>query len=163
MFEDLRRCMGFDQSTVSVDQTVFCTIAQQAFDVAFNRPAISASSHNADLNAIQHSKDLYTFVSCLMPSRGSVIMCGDFNLPDIDWSVDKSLNCYNGTCTGIFLDFCYNFGLHQLVNSPTRADNILNLVLGNDYACILNVKVSEPFSTSDHFQVRFDRRGSWIF
>jgi hypothetical protein len=64
--------------------------------------------------------------------------------------------CLNGTCTGIFLNFCYNFGLRQLVNSPTRADHILDLVLSNDYACVLNVNVFEPFSTSDHCQVRFD-------
>jgi hypothetical protein len=85
-------------------------------------------SHNTDLKAIQYLKDLCICVSSLIPSKGSVILCEDFSLPDIDWSVNNSLNSLGAACSGIFLDFCYNFGLLQFVNGPTRVDNTLNLV-----------------------------------
>jgi hypothetical protein len=83
-------------------------------------------------------------------------MCGNFNLPDIDWSVDNSLNCLSATCSGTFLDMCCNFGLHPLVSSPTRVNNTLDLVLNNGCNCVLAVKVFEPLSTSDHSRVRCD-------
>ena len=46
--------------------------------------------------------------------------------------------------------------MEQFVLSPTRNDNILDLVFSNDHNCILNVRISEPFSTSDHNSVLFD-------
>jgi hypothetical protein len=78
---------------------------------------------------------------CLIRSKDSVILCVDFNLPDIDWPVDNSLKSLSATCSGIFLDFCYNFGLHQFVNGSTGVDNTLDLVLNDDCKCVLNVKI----------------------
>jgi hypothetical protein len=59
-------------------------------------------------------------------------------------------------CSGIFLEFCHSHGLNQYVTSPTRSDNILDLVSCNDYKCVQNISIFEPFSTSDHSQVRFN-------
>jgi hypothetical protein len=100
-------------------------------------------------------RDLCDCISDIYPVNSTVIICGDFNLPNIDWSVDNCLKCCDVTCSGLFLDFLYTHGLQQLVSSPTRLDHILDLVFCNNYNYVLNVLPAAPFSTSDHCQVHF--------
>jgi hypothetical protein len=95
-------------------------------------------------------------VISLYPLNGTVIICGDFNFQSIDWSADSSLLTSSVTCTGIFLEFYYTHGLRQLVCKLTRGERILDLVLSNDIHSVLNYRILEPFSTSDHSQVSFD-------
>ena len=114
------------------------------------------SSSNKDPVAVQYTTDLCNCLTSLFPSNGSVIVCGDFNLPNINWSTCNSIHCSKDSCSGIFLDFYYTFGMHQLVTEPTRLDNILDLVLCSDFGCVLNTRSVTPFSTSDHSSVRFD-------
>jgi hypothetical protein len=92
----------------------------------------------------------------LFPVNSPALICGDFNLPMIDWSLDNCSLCSDSTCSGIFLDFYYNHGLCQCVTTPTRYNNVLDLIFTNDINCVLNVGSIEPFSTSDHNQVCFD-------
>jgi hypothetical protein len=56
----------------------------------------------------------------------------------------------------VFLDLYYNYDLHQFVSTPTRLDSLLDLVFCNDHNCVFNPRSVDPFSTSDHNQVRFD-------
>jgi hypothetical protein len=105
--------------------------------------------------AVQYVRDLCDCISSLYPANSAVILCGDFNFPNIDWSVNNCLRCSNSTCSGLFLEFFYNHGLQQFVSSPTRYMHTLDLVLCNDSNCVINTKILEPFSTSDHCQVSF--------
>ena len=54
----------------------------------------------------------------------------------------------------------FDNGLHQLNESPTRADNIYyiyyNLVLVNDHLIVDNLEVGPPLGNSDHNTVMFD-------
>jgi hypothetical protein len=113
-------------------------------------------SSDTDLAAVRYISDLCNCVNRLYPLNGTVIICGDFNFPSIDWSADSSLLTSNVTCTGIFLEFYYTHGLRQLVCEPTRGERILDLVLSNDIHSVPNCRILEPFSTSDHSQVSFD-------
>jgi hypothetical protein len=113
-------------------------------------------SNNTDPEAVQYINDLRACVVSLMPSNGSIILCGDLNLLSIDWSALDVPDGNHNSCTGIFLELCHNHGLYQFVDFPTRLDNILDLVLSNDSSCVLNTKPAEPFSTSDHIKVCFD-------
>jgi hypothetical protein len=92
-------------------------------------------------------------VDALLPIDSPVLICGDFNLPNIDWSIDNCALCSDSTCDGVFLELYYNRGLQQFVSMPTRLDNILDLVFCNDYNCIFNPRTAEPFSTSDYNRV----------
>ena len=52
-----------------------------------------------------------------------VILQGDFNLPEIDWS------CYSSPTNAMydkFIDFLNEFGLSQFVHEPTRISNTGN-------------------------------------
>jgi hypothetical protein len=86
-----------------------------------------------------------------------VLTCGDFNLPDINWSIDNCVLCSVSTCEDVFLELYYNRGLRQFVSAPMRLDSTLDLVFCNDHKCILNPRTAAPFSTSDHDQLRLDK------
>ncbi len=76
-----------------------------------------------------------------------VIILGDFNIPEIDWT----MQCRpKGTSAQTFLDFIVTEGLQQLVKYPTRQDKILDLVLCTELSAVYAVQVIEPFGTSDH-------------
>ena len=49
-----------------------------------------------------------------------------------------------------FLDRVEDNGLHQMVDEPTRGDNILDLVLTGNRDMVDTVTVEENFGTSDH-------------
>ena len=56
----------------------------------------------------------------------------------------------------IFKLFFYKLGLQQFVRSPTINNNILDLILSNDFNCVYNVDIAQPFNNSDHNSVSFD-------
>ena len=92
-----------------------------------------------------------TLVSDICKSRNwsKVCIVGDFNLPYIDW-VNLVFNGRNRILESL-LD-CYFF---QLVEEPTRGNNILDLVLSNSLNFVKNVQVLDPLGQSDHNSIRF--------
>lgn len=86
-----------------------------------------------------------------------VILMGDFNLPDVDW------NLYSAPANAIydmFIKFINEFGLSQLVCTPTRLsdtckNSILDLLITNTHNVISEINVQIPFSTSDHCVIQF--------
>jgi hypothetical protein len=113
-------------------------------------------SSDTDSDAVAYNREMCDCISGLISNNGSTIICGDFNLPYINWSLDNSLKCSESTCSGIFLDLYYAHGFHQYVSEPTRYDHTLDIVLCNDVNRIFNTRVLPPFSTSDHCSVGFD-------
>jgi len=49
-----------------------------------------------------------------------------------------------------YLELFDEFALCQIVDKPTRGENILDLVFINEGPALVNVKVDPPFSSSDH-------------
>ena len=60
----------------------------------------------------------------------TIVLVGDVNLPNIDWF---SLNSPDDNIHSVFLKLCTQFGLYQFVDSPTRDNHILDLVLSSDH------------------------------
>jgi hypothetical protein len=112
-------------------------------------------SSNSDPTALQYVKDLCDCIDSLFPVHSPALICGDLNFPNIDWTIDNCAVCSETTCTGVFLELYYTHGLRQCVTTPTRFDNVLDLILTNDDNCIYNIRPIEPFSTSDHNQILF--------
>jgi hypothetical protein len=98
---------------------------------------------NTDAEAVQYINELCACVESLMPSNGSLNLCGDFSLSSINWSALDVPDDNHNSCTGIFLELCHNHGLYQFVDFPTRLNNILDPVLSNDVSCVLNAKPAE--------------------
>jgi hypothetical protein len=84
-----------------------------------------------------------------------VIICGDLNLPRMDW-----LNMLSSSDAVILMSmghFCTQFGLSQLVSCPTRSCSILDVVLSNANV-VCDVFVEQPIATCDHCVVKFNVR-----
>ena len=83
---------------------------------------------------------------------GISIICGDFNMPTISWGLllaTSDLRHY------LFIDFCNQYGLHQLVNSPTMGSSMLDVVLTNGHNKVQDEVVNDPFVNCDHKYVSF--------
>ena len=86
----------------------------------------------------------------------TLIVTGDFNLPNICWD---TLTVQTGSTIAVsdaaqyLLQFMEKFLLNQEVNTPTRLDNILDLVLTNRHDLVIDV-VSTKSSISDHNVVK---------
>ena len=92
----------------------------------------------------------------------SVVVVGDFNFPGIDWSDGVPISdLFSNSCKDVFINFIKQNALCQFVMEPTRyGKNILDLVLCNDRLAIFDLKVTQPFSTSDHDSIIFKLRSS---
>lgn len=72
------------------------------------------------------------------------VLCGDFNLPDIDWLGMQARTHMSST----FLRTVNNFGMDQIVTEPTRESNILDLIFVSQEDILHDLEVGPPIS--DH-------------
>ena len=80
-----------------------------------------------------------------------VIIMGDFNFPELNWKEIELLNEFHP-----FVDCLRNIFFYQHVNESTRGNNVLDLVITSSEDIIKNLRIGEPFGSSDHQIVRFD-------
>lgn len=83
-------------------------------------------------------------------SNGRVIIMGDFNYAELDWSSSEKVDVSHQFVECLGRNFLY-----QHVEEPTRGQNYLDLLLSTDNI-IEEVKVGEPFESSDHQVIRFE-------
>jgi ribonuclease P/MRP protein subunit RPP40 len=79
------------------------------------------------------------------------IIVGDFNMSFIDWK-SHSATHPNGF---LFLDAVSELGFTQLVEVPTRGQNILDLILADDDRVPYGITVIGNLGLSDHHMVAF--------
>ena len=100
------------------------------------------------------SEKLMDLISVYCNVNHSTVICGDFNLPSVDWTKEipspGSISIANR-----FITLFDENALIQYVKEPTRGSAILDLILSNDELMVIDVSVCEPFSTSDHASVTF--------
>jgi len=100
-------------------------------------PLIVASLYRPPLNGQQgtdYANNLTESISqlCAKYPKCPVWIGGDANLPDIDWSADSIVsNNYNQSINSNFLKCCHDNGLEQIIDFPTRHDNLLDILLTN--------------------------------
>lgn len=97
-------------------------------------------SQKADENELQN-----LFSAIKLASEGHVLIMGDFNCPSINW---KSLDCNSQDIS--FRDLIMDCYLIQHVDSPTRENNILDLVMTSEVAMVSDLIVKEHLGNSDH-------------
>ena len=73
---------------------------------------------------------------------------GDFNYPNINWLGQIPAAIENVEIT--FLEYLMANNLNQIIDFPTRANNILDLVLCKDGINSTNASVISPFIYTDH-------------
>ena len=82
----------------------------------------------------------------------SSFIFGDFNWPDIDWdSLEPSPQAISKATKKSFIKASIESGLSQLVQSPTRGKNILDLIFASCRQIAYDIKISDPLCDfSDH-------------
>lgn len=100
--------------------------------------------------SLTNTKKLLKFITEI--DKKCLILCGDFNIPNILWSEQK-LTKNNDSTAKLFLEFIEQIQLKQLVREPTRGKSILDLVLTTSSELIKDIAVKEQFS--DHKIVEF--------
>ena len=85
-----------------------------------------------------------------------VIIVGDFNLPDVNWTNNSA----SSACSQCFLETLTDSSYCQLVTENTRFrsgqnPSLLDLVLVSDPNLVSSIEYLEPFGKSDHCTLRF--------
>jgi len=88
-----------------------------------------------------------------IPGNYSIVICGDFYVPNIDWSVVTPI--VSSPVNSTFCSLVHDNFLTQLVSSPTRGDHILDLILTNNPSCVSNVRVADNLPGSNYDAVEF--------
>jgi len=88
----------------------------------------------------------------------TTFICGDFNLPNINWLTN---NVMSDDVHNNFFDFISSHGMTQFVHRPTRhsssgTDNVLDLIFSNDPLSVIITNVGHPLGTSDHATIEFN-------
>ena len=95
------------------------------------------------------------FLQSISTNSSLVIIMGDFNVPDINWSTLVGSTHFSDQ----FCDLIFDLNLSQLVDSSThRQGNILDLVLTNIEDSIHSLTVlnrNHQLISSDHYPITF--------
>ena len=105
--------------------------------------------YRAPDSTVHNDEKLYKLISEV--SKGRVVIMGDFNFAELDWSSMDKLDVSHP-----FVESTNNNFLCQVIDEPTRGRNYLDLVLSSEESMVQNVLVEEPFETSDHQVIRFE-------
>ena len=87
-------------------------------------------------------------------SSDNLILLGDFNFPDVNWT---TLTSHTPQST-YFCDLIFEFNFDQLITEPIhKGGNLLDVILTN-INCVENISVSVALScglSSDHYLIKF--------
>ena len=135
---------SFDAALASFINCAWCSVILRNFRCIVGCIYRSPSSpKQIDCLLVEHINQVFANDECHYR-----ILTGDFNLPDIDWSLNLG-----SPSSAIFRDcFADNF-LTQVVTVPTRGGNILDLFLINDVTLVSSISVDECLLGSDHRSV----------
>jgi len=89
-----------------------------------------------------------------------LLLCGDFNIPEIDWIDEISLSGPNHLAFK-FMENIRDCFWYQHVKNPTRsrrnqAENILDLVITNEEGMVDDIQYGAPLGKSDHLVLKFN-------
>ena len=90
----------------------------------------------------------------------NMLICGDFNLPNINW---ESPELTTGVDEVQFSELLYDYHLTQLNTLPTRGHNLLDLVITNVPSQVVNISVLSPAESgliTDHSVITFNIKTS---
>ena len=117
--------------------------------VIYRPPDASLSSFSKLLDQVGHAIETHA------DNDYDLFITGDFNLPHVDWEtleVRSGGSSESNLSAQRLLNFMSTYLLSQMVNVPTRGNNILDLVLCNNNRLVLDV-MAEPTELSDHNMV----------
>ena len=117
------------------------------------------NSPNSDINNHSSLLDLLKEV-CLEQKFSHVLIMGDFNYRQVDWTTWKTNGSENSNDFK-FVQILRDTYLHQHVTEPTRArgtniPSTLDLILTNEEGMVSDIKYHSPIGKSDHACLKFN-------
>ena len=109
---------------------------------------ILATIYRPPKTTLENDNLLYDEIESIVKTK-TAIVCGDFNLPHVNWKLFASDN--EGSR---LLKLTKKLYLSQFVRKPTLDNNILDVILASDPDLINNCEVGEILANSDHKIIR---------
>ena len=133
-------------------ESVYCKITQKG-----NKPIIVGCTYRPPDNQLDYaqlvSQELLELKSKFKNSI--FLLGGDFNLPDIDWGTESIVgNQYPKAINTTFMDTFKDLGLTQVVKTPTRGENVLDLFLTSNDNLIVGQSVDAGIGDHDFVTVQ---------
>ena len=119
--------------------------------VIYRQPDDPSGGHRSRASELNEALEQLTASIANIDGTPDIVICGDFNLPNANWSNTAELpKCQIFETIKVFQD---KYFLHQVVHTPThRSGNTLDLVFTNNKNLINDTICSET-SMSDHYIV----------
>ena len=126
-----------------------CEVLWVKVEVSGNKPLFVGAYYKPEENNEQSLLELNKSLS-FVSNRGNITwLLGDFNMPKMDWPRHSpSPDCKLPTLYSTFTEILDDHNLQQLVDTPTRGENILDLFCTNNPTLVS--KVSTIPGLSDH-------------
>ena len=106
--------------------------------------------HKADPESIASFEELKKSLTLVSQTNSAVWLLGDLNLPEIDWeNLIPSPECGHPTFYRDCLEVLDDCPLEQMVTSPTRGQNILDLFLTTNPILVDSVSITPGLSDHD--------------
>jgi len=119
--------------------------------VIYRQPDDPSGGHRSRASELNEALDQLTASIANIDGTPDIVICGDFNLPNANWSNTAELpKCHIFETMKVFQDKHF---LHQVVHTPThRSGNTLDLVFTNNKN-LINDTICYETSMSDHYIV----------
>ena len=144
---------SLDSELISVGthaETVFCKINRKGKPPIVAACVYRPTNNDTEISAAI-SRDILEAKSKFKNSE--FFIGGDFNLPDINWfTLEIKGGRYKKQISENILDACNDSGLSQIVDEPTRGENILDIFLTSNPNLVTKAEVVSGFS--DHEAVK---------
>ena len=120
--------------------------------VVYRQPDASSSNYRSGATELTEALNAISTSIDNIQGTPDIILCGDFNLPGINWKSGLNLSTTNALHKSMF-EFQDKHFLSQLVAKPTHsAGNILDLIFTNNRQLIQEIS-SNHTTYSDHYHV----------
>ncbi|CAG2231580.1 unnamed protein product [Mytilus edulis] len=129
-------------------ETAWCKINTQG-----RQPLYIGTFYRQPCSNIDKLEELEKSINCIMNTSQNlpnVILGGDFNLPHINWQTN-TVNTnpqYGKALNEKLIEISNNNDMNQMVNEPTRGQNILDLLMTTNPGLVSNIEVHPGMS--DH-------------
>lgn len=131
---------NFDSDVLELVSVVIMSPCSKVLVAVCYRPPNSSNDFVCELNR---------FLKLVSESQfKDVVLIGDFNYPNVNWTDGSGFSCV-GVETA-FTNIIAEYNYIQLVQSPTRGNNIIDLVLTTNEHLIDNIEVTSDDCISLH-------------
>ena len=141
-------------SSPVMEELEFDCAAWSTIKLAENQSLLVGAVYRSPNSNDENNQKLLSLVRAAVATNDQYLtICGDFNMPKIDWSVSQSLESEN-CLSSDFVRLVEELGLFQHARSSTRfrgeQNSCLDLVLTNEECMINEIRELPPIGKSDH-------------